>query len=75
MSLIIKRICPVLRCKFHTHPRYAELCHIKGHLKRDHDYKELQQTAFSLGLVNAVYDKRGVTWLVDSLSDFSRVPE
>ena len=46
MSLSVMRKCPVLGCKFNTHPIPADFSQIK---------------------------KRSPTWLVDSLSNFSRV--
>ena len=67
------RKCPVLGCKFNTHPVPADSSQIKRHLKYDHDYREKQDTAFSLGLIYSTDEKRSPTWLVDSLSDFSRV--
>ncbi len=67
------RKCPISGCKFHKNPLHAELSQIKRHLKYDHDYREKQETAFLLGLIDSVYQKRSSTWLVDSLSDFSRM--
>ena len=75
MSLITKRKCPVLGCKFNKNPQYADVSQIKKHLKYDHDYREKQDTAFSLNLIDSVHDKRSPTWLVNSLSDFSRMYE
>ena len=66
------RKCPVLGCKFHKYPVPADSPQIKRHLKYDHDYREKQDTAFRLGLIDS-NEKRSPTWLVDSLSDFSRV--
>jgi len=62
-----------LRCKFHTHPVTADISQIKRHLQYDHDYREKQETAFSLGLIDFVDERRSPTWLVDSLSEFSNV--
>lgn len=73
MSLVSMRICPIPGCRFHTYPVLADSSQIKRHLKYDHDYREKQETAFSLGLVDSIYEKRSLTWLVDSLSDFSKV--
>ena len=73
MSLSVMRKCPVLGCKFNTHPIPADFSQIKRHLKYDHDYREKQDTAFSLGLIYSTDEKRSPTWLVDSLSNFSRV--
>lgn len=66
------RICPIPGCKFHTYPVLADSSQIKRHLKYDHDYREKQETAFSLGLIDS-NEKHSPTWLVDSLSDFSKV--
>lgn len=73
MSLIVMRKCPIQGCKFNTHPVPADSSQIKRHLKYDHDYREKQDTAFSLGIIYSTGEKRSSTWLVDSLSDFSRV--
>ena len=73
MSLVSLRRCPVLRCKYNTHPVLADSSQIKRHLKDDHDYKEKQETAFSLGLINSIDERRSPIWFVNSLSDFSRM--
>ena len=67
------RVCPIPGCRFHTHPVSADSSQIKRHLKYDHDYREKQETAFRLGLIDSPDEKRSPTWFVDSLSDFSRV--
>ena len=67
------RVCPIPGCRFHTHPVPADSSQIKKHLKYDHDYREKQETAFRLGIIDSPDEKRSPTWLVDSLSDFSRV--
>ena len=67
------RICPILACKFNRNPVASDLAQLKRHLKYDHDYKEKQETAFTLGLIDSLYEKRSPSWFVDSLSDFSRV--
>ena len=73
MSLITIRRCPILGCKFNTHPVTADSSQIKRHLQYDHDYREKQETAFSLGLIYFINEKHSPTWLVDSLSEFSNV--
>jgi len=73
MSLVCFRICPVLKCKYNTHPVLADSSQIKRHLKYDHDYKEKQETAFSLGLIGSIDEKRSPIWFVNSLSDFSKI--
>ncbi|PBO84909.1 MAG: hypothetical protein COA77_06625 [Thaumarchaeota archaeon] len=67
------RKCPVLGCKFNKNPQYADSFQIKRHLQYNHDYREKQETAFSLGLINFIDERRSSTWLVDSLFDFSSV--
>ena len=74
MSLISIRKCPVLGCKFNKNPQYADSLQIKNHLKFDHDYREKQDTAISLGLINRD-ERRSPTWLINSLSEFSKVGE
>jgi len=73
MSLVFLRICPITGCKHNTHPILADLSQIKRHLKYDHDYKEKQETAFSLGLINSISEKRSPIWFVNALSDFSKM--
>ncbi len=73
MSLIVMRKCPVLGCRFNTHPVPADSSQIKRHLKYDHDYREKLDTAFYLGLIYSADEKRSPTWVVDYVSDFSRV--
>ena len=73
MSLVFPCLCPVSECKYHTRLVYADFSQIKHHLRYDHDYREKQETAFRLGIINSPDEKRSPTWLVDSLSDFSRV--
>lgn len=67
------RRCPILGCKFNKNPQYADIFQIKKHLKYSHDYREKQETALNLNLINSIDEKHSPTWLVDSLSDFSRV--
>ena len=66
------RKCPVLGCKFNKNPQYADGSQIKKHLKFSHDYREKQETAVNLGLIN-FNEKRSPTWLIDSLSEFSKL--
>lgn len=73
MSLTVMRKCPVLGCKFNIHPVPADSSQIKRHLKFDHDYKQKQDTAFRLGIIYSVDERRSHLWFVDSLSDLSRV--
>ncbi|MCH7560732.1 MAG: hypothetical protein IIC67_05095 [Thaumarchaeota archaeon] len=73
MSLVTIRPCPIPGCKFNRNPVASDLAQLKRHLKYDHDYKEKQETALSLGLIDSLYEKRSPSWFVDSLSDFSRV--
>ena len=69
------RKCPVFGCKFNRNPVASDLAQLKRHLKYDHDYKEKQETAFSLGLIDSIYEKRSLKWFTDSISDFSIVEE
>ena len=75
MSLVSMRKCPVLGCKFNIHPVPADLFQLKKHIQFGHDYREKRETVFSLGLIDSLYEKRSLTWFVDSLSDFSKVCE
>lgn len=73
MSLVSIRKCPVFGCKFHKHPVASDIYQLKRHLRYDHGYREKQETAFSLGLINSPNENRNPLWFVDSLSDFSGV--
>ena len=75
MSLVSFRRCPVLGCKFNNHPVLADSSQIKRHLKNDHDFKEKQATAFLLGLIKSIDEKRSPTWFVDSINEFSKIGE
>ena len=72
LSLVSLRRCPVLGCKFNKHPVSADLIQLKKHIRYDHDYREKQETSFELGLIDSPFEKRSVTWFVDSLSNFSK---
>jgi len=69
------RKCPVLGCRFNKTPVASDLSQIKKHIQYDHDYREKQETAISLGLIDSLYEKRSPSWLMDSLSEFSKVYE
>ncbi len=73
MSLVSLRKCPVFGCKFNTNPVPANYSQIKGHLIYDHDYKEKQETAFLLGLIDSINEKHSSTWFVNSLISFSKI--
>ena len=66
--------CTVDPCGFNNKPIYADKSTIKNHIKH-HDYKELQQTAFKLGLLEDPQERRSVDWLVDRLTELSIVQE
>lgn len=74
MSQAVLTRCPIDLCKFHYRPIYADKFTIKNHIKH-HDYKELQQTAFNLGLLEDSQEHRGVNWLVEHLTELSIVRE
>jgi hypothetical protein len=75
MSLVSLRKCPVSYCKFNHNPVFADLSQIKRHLKYDHDYKEKQFTAFSIGLTNTSDEKHSPTWFVNSLINFTKIED
>lgn len=74
MSQAVPTKCPIELCKFHEKLIYTDKSIIKKHIKR-HDYKELQETAFKLGLTLSPDEKRGVNWFVDNLTELSIVQE
>lgn len=74
MSQAVPTKCPIDHCRFHNKPIYADKSTIKNHIKH-HDYKELQQTAFELGLLEDPQERRSVNWLVDHLTELSIVQE
>ena len=71
MSVVSRRKCPIFGCKYNRNPIFADSLQIKRHIQFDHDYREKQETAFQLGLINSVAEKRSPIWFVNSLSDFS----
>jgi len=73
MSLISLRKCPILGCKFNHKPVLADLTQLKRHLTYDHDYKEKQLTAFSLGLIDSPNENHSPTWFVNSLINFTKM--
>ena len=74
MSQAIPTKCPIELCKFHEKLIYTDKSKIKNHIKH-HDYKELQETAFKLGLLEDPQERRSVNWLVDRLTELSIVRE
>lgn len=73
MSLVFPCMCPILGCRYNTHLVYADSSQIKNHLRYDHDYREKQETAFRLGIIDSTDERRSPTWFVDVLTGFSKI--
>ena len=74
MSQAVLTRCPIDSCKFHYRPIYVDKSTTKKHIKH-HDYRELQQTLYNLGLLEDPQERRSVNWLVDKLTELSIVQE
>ena len=66
--------CLVEDCRFYQKPIVTDSAYFKGHLK-EHDCKELQETASKLGLLEYPSERRSPKWLVDRLTETSIVRE
>ena len=75
MSRIFKFKCLVEDCCFFDKLLYAEKGQIKSHLKRDHDYTELIQTAKKQGIIESTNHRRSPDWLADNLFKLSVIME
>ncbi len=58
--------CPVESCKCHMSIIFAEISQIKNHLS-EHDYRELLEIAFNLGIISSLSERRSPKWLIDEL--------
>jgi len=75
MTRIFRYKCLVDDCDFNEKLIYAEKNQIKIHLKRDHDYKELLETAESLEIIENSNERRSPDWLAENLFEFSVLRE
>ena len=65
-------VCPVSDCRCHNTILYAEIAQSKGHLKT-YDYRILLETAYNLGIISSLDERRSVNWLVDELFKLGRL--
>ena len=75
MTRIFKFKCLVDGCCFFEKLLYAEKGQIKSHLKRDHDYTELLQTAKKLKIIKSVNNRRSPEWFAENLFKLSVLRE
>lgn len=71
MSLVILRKCPIEGCYHNTHPVYADKYQTKNHISQ-HDYKEKLESAYRLGIISGIEDRRAPQLLDEKLTEFSR---
>ena len=69
---VVPFTCPIPYCKFHCIVIDAEIAQSKAHIKHDHDYQELLETAFDLGIIHSLSERRSVIWLVNELFQAGR---
>jgi len=75
MTRIFRYKCFVDGCDFNEKLVYAEKNQIKIHLKHDHDYKELLETAASFEIIKNCNERRSPDWLAESLFEISILRE
>jgi len=67
--------CVIYGCRFSRSEFYADIIQARMHLWRDHDYKELQQAVFRLGLLAQPLEFRDRNWLVRILAEHCMVKD
>jgi len=67
--------CVIYGCRCSRSEFYADIIQVRIHLWRDHDYKELQQAAFRLGLLQQFLEFREKMWLVRTLAEHCMVKD
>jgi len=60
--------CPIENCKYHYRIIEGPLSILRNHIFRDHDYFEKLKTAFQLGLIQSLQERRSPYWLADQLT-------
>ena len=61
--------CPIDDCRFHFKMIIGSLSLLKNHIFRDHDYREKQETAVKLGVIEGLQERRSPKWLSDHLAE------
>ncbi|MGI0023488.1 MAG: hypothetical protein ACRD9Q_11610 [Nitrososphaeraceae archaeon] len=61
--------CIILGCQFYGHLKLADIQQIRRHLRKKHDYKDLQKVAFEHEIIQSLTDNRGQEWLIDKVAD------
>jgi len=62
--------CPVKDCKFHYLRIEGPYSLLRDHIFRDHDYAEKTKTAFEIGLIESLEDRRSSKWLAENLASW-----
>jgi len=73
MSLVLPRKCPIKGCKHGRKIIYADKGQMRNHILHDHDYRELLESTYDLGIISDMSERRGPLWLAESLADLSLV--
>lgn len=74
LSKTIPFICQVKNCSFSDKITFAEPFQFKNHLK-NHDYIELQETAFRLQIIQYPEERRSPDWFVSRITEASMMRE
>ena len=61
--------CVIPGCQFYGQLMLANIEQIRWHLRRKHDYKDLQKGAFEHEIIQSLTDNRGQEWLIDKVAD------
>ena len=69
MSIFRKMFCPIPYCKFRNKIIDGPISLLKNHIFRDHDYREKQETAVKLGVIEGLQERRSPKWLSDHLAE------
>ena len=67
--------CVIRGCRFSRSELYADITQVRKHLWRDHDFKELQQAAFRLGLLKQPLEFREKIWLAGTLAEYCMIKD
>jgi len=75
MSKALPFRCRVNACSFGEKITYADILQIRIHLIKDHDYVELRQTSYQLGLTSSELSYRSHGWFVRKVSEACIIKE
>lgn len=61
--------CIIPGCQFYSQLKMADIEQIRRHLRRRHDYKDLQKVALEHDIIQSLTDNRGQEWLIAKVAD------